>query len=459
MGIFKACDIRGVWGRDLTTGDAYRLGRAAARLTTRGAGTLVAGDVRLSTPVLKEALCRGLVDGGSRVRDAGTLTTPAFYFAVRRTDAALGVMVTASHNPAEYNGFKLLVDQRPVLPEELAALQKAMAGECPSPGTGSRRREPGWLDRYRSFVVNCFRRDGALKVVVDCGSGACSLVAPGAFRSLGYRTTPLYCDPDGRFLHRPPNPAVAENLAALCRRVTAQGAALGVAYDGDGDRVAFVDETGRPLDSDRVLALLARHLLARERGVVVYDTKCSQVVAEEVARCGGTPVMARSGHAFVGREFRERAALLAGELSGHFFWRDLGFDDGLFTSLALAEMIRESGLPLSELDRSLPRYPVTPDIRLPFAGDPAVLMEEVANRLSAYPLSRADGIRVDLGGAWGLIRPSITEPLVTMRCEGKTRDGLARVVDLMVGALPGDLGSRAAAAAAPWRNGVPGDGR
>jgi len=458
MGIFKACDIRGVFGRELTGRDAYALGRAAGTMAGTTGGALVAGDVRLSTPVLQEALCRGLVDAGCRVCDAGILTTPAFYFAARHTGAALGIMVTASHNPPEYNGFKLLIDKMPVRPEELAALRKTMAEKLPPAGPGSYRREEGWLERYRAFLLAIFRPGRNLAVVVDCGSGASSLVAPGVFRSLGYRLTELYCAPDGRFPHRSPNPALPENLAGLCRRVVAAGAALGVAYDGDGDRVAFVDETGRPLASDRVLALLARHLLARQKGVVVYDSKCSLVVPEEVAARGGTPVMARSGHGFVGREFRDRGALVAGELSGHFFWRDLGFDDGLFSSLVLAELLWESGVPLSQLDRSLPRYLITPDIRIPFAGDADALMEEVAARLAGYPVSRLDGVRLDTGGAWAMIRPSITEPLVTVRGEGKTAERLAAVLDLLVSVLPEDPGGRAARATAPWRGGESGAG-
>jgi phosphomannomutase/phosphoglucomutase len=414
------------------------LGRAAGGKSGKGTA-LVAGDVRLSTPALKEALVRGLVDAGCRVTDAGILTTPAFYFAVRSTRAAVGVMVTASHNPPEYNGFKLVFHGRPVSQAELAGLERSIAAGPPGAGQGDCRPDGTWLERYCDYLVGRFP-PGEFKVVLDCGNGACSRPAPQVFRALGYRVVELFCVPDGRFPNRPPNPALKENLAALSRRVVEEGAVLGIAFDGDGDRVAFVDETGRPLEDDRILALLARHQLGRQRGVVVYDSKCSLVVAEEVARLGGTPLMARSGHAFVGRAFREHDALLAGELSGHFFWRDPGFDDGIFSSLVLAGLLHESGISLSMLDRSLPCYHTTPDIRLPFTGDGPELVEDAARQLGGLSLSRLDGVRVELADAWGMVRPSVTEPLVTLRFEGKSRESLSRVVALVLGALPDEIG-------------------
>jgi len=437
MSIFKPCDIRGIYGSELTEQDAYDLGRAAGKLT-QGQTALVAGDVRLSTSVLKNALKEGLVCSGCQVTDVGILTTPAFSYAVQQTGSTLGIMVTASHNPPEYNGFKILVENRPVNEEELAYLQQTMAQRNFTAGVGDCRSDDTWLKRYRDKILCCFQ-PGKLKVVLDCGNGACSLIAPEIFQALGYEVKELFCTPDGNFPNRSPNPSIAENLTSLRQQMSENNATVGIAYDGDGDRVAFVDENGRMIENDRILALFSRHLLARATGVIVYDSKCSLVVPEEVTRLSGIPCMARSGHGFIRHEFLASKALLAGELSGHFFWRDLLFDDGIFSSLVLLELLQENQMSLSQMDQALPRYLITPDIRLPFAGDFQELIKEVAQKLSRFPLSRLDGVRVELPDCWGMIRPSITEPIVTLRFEGKNRERLVFILKLILSVLPDEL--------------------
>ena len=437
MGIFKPCDIRGIYGRELTERDAYDLGRAAGKLI-RGQEALVAGDVRLSTPVLKAALSEGLIYSGCQVIDAGILMTPAFSYAVQQTGSALGIMVTASHNPPEYNGFKILIENRPVNQEELAYIQQSMLQRSFTAGPGHCRQDDTWLNLYRDRILRCFR-PGKLKVVVDCGNGACALIAPEIFQALGYEVEELLCTPDGNFPNRSPNPSIAENLTILGKKVSENGAAVGIAYDGDGDRVAFVDENGQMIENDRILALFTRHLLAKEKGVIVYDSKCSLVVREEVARLGGIPRMARSGHGFIRHEFLASNALLAGELSGHFFWRDLLFDDAIFSSLVLVELLQENRISLSQMDKALPRYLITPDIRLPFSGDAQELINDVAQKLSDFPVSRLDGVRVELPDCWGMIRPSITEPILTLRFEGKNRERLLFIIELIVATLPDEI--------------------
>ncbi|CAA7600235.1 phosphoglucosamine mutase [Acididesulfobacillus acetoxydans] len=450
MGIFKACDIRGIYGEELTEREACALGRACGAWL-RAPVCLVAGDVRLSTPVLKAALSDGLVQAGCRVTDAGVLTTPAFYYAVQQTGSTLGIMVTASHNPAAYNGFKILVENRPIHEEELALLQELMAAGTFMPGAGRYRRDDGWMSLYREEILRHFRlrrerrrvrpgtgsaRPQNLRVVLDCGNGACSLLAPEIFRFLGYEVEELFCVADGNFPNRPPNPAVAENLTVLRRQMSGKSDAVGIAYDGDGDRVSFVSERGQMIENDRILILFARHLLAREKGVIVYDSKCSLAVAEEIERLGGTARMARSGHGFVRTEFLAAKALLAGELSGHFFWCDLQFDDAIFSSLMLLDLLEENGLSLAQADAALPRYLITPDIRLPFAGDAQGLVEDVAQKLSRFPLSRLDGVRVELPDCWGMVRPSVTEPIITLRFEGKDAASLHFITEQVLAALP-----------------------
>lgn len=437
MSIFKPCDIRGIYGRELTERDAYDLGRAAGKLIQSQA-VLVGGDVRLSTPVLKHALSKGLVSAGCQVTDTGVLTTPAFSYAIQQTGSALGIMVTASHNPAEYNGFKILVENRPINGDELAYIQQIMAQRNFTAGNGSYRQDNSWLNRYRDKILRRFQ-PGKIKVVLDCGNGACSLIAPEIFHALGYEVNELFCTPDGSFPNRSPNPAIAKNLTILSQQMREKGAAVGVAFDGDGDRVAFVDENGHMIENDRILAFFSRHLLAKGKGVIVYDSKCSLVVAEEIARLGGIPRMARSGHGFIRQEFLAQNALLAGELSGHFFWHDLLFDDGIFSSLVLLELLQEYGISLAQMDKALPRYLITPDIRLPYSGDFQELIEDVAQKLSRYPISRLDGVRVELPDCWGLIRPSITEPILTLRVEGKNRERLLFISDLILSVLPDEI--------------------
>jgi phosphomannomutase/phosphoglucomutase len=399
---------------------------------------LLGGDVRLSTPALKTALSEGLVKAGCEVTDTGILTTPAFYYAVQQTGSALGVMVTASHNPPEYNGFKILVENRPINREELAQIQHIMEQRNYRTGTGKYHQDESWLNRYRAKILRRFQ-PGNSKIVLDCGNGSCSLIAPEIFRALGYQVNELFCTPDGSFPNRLPNPAIAKNLTVLAQKMKETGAAVGIAYDGDGDRVAFVDDQGQMIENDRILALFSRHLLTREKGVIVYDSKCSLIVAEETARLGGIPRLARSGHGFVRQEFIERNALLAGELSGHFFWQDLLFDDGIFSSLVLLELLQEYNTSLAQMDQDLPRYRITPDIRLPFAGDCQELIEDMAQELSGFPLSRLDGVRVELPDCWGLIRPSITEPILTLRFEGKNQERLSYIIDLILAVLSDEL--------------------
>lgn len=438
MSIFKPCDIRGVYGGELTEQDAFDLGRAAGSLI-RGQRVLIAGDVRLSTLSLKSALSEGLVGTGCKVTDIGILTTPAFYYAVQQTESVLGIMVTASHNPSEYNGFKILIENRPINQEELDLIQQMMRRRSFRAGSGNYSQDGSWLSRYRTKILRRFQ-PGKIKVVLDCGNGASSLIAPEIFHALGYEVNELFCTPDGSFPNRSPNPALAKNLTRLSQQIREKGAAVGIAYDGDGDRVAFVDEMGQMIENDRILALFSRHLLTKEKGgVVVCDSKCSLVVAEETARLGGIPCLARSGHGFIRHEFMTKNALLAGELSGHFFWQDLLFDDGLFSSLVLLELLQQYKTTLSQLDKALPRYLITPDIRLPFSGDFQEFIEDVAQKLSSYPLSRLDGVRVELPDCWGMIRPSITEPILTLRFEGKNRDSLLFIINLILSVLPNEI--------------------
>jgi phosphomannomutase/phosphoglucomutase len=439
MSIFKACDIRGRYGADLTLEVAEQLGLAVG--TELHAGSIVVGgDLRPSTQPLKEALIKGLMGAGCRVIDVGITPTPALYFAKDYLQTEGGVMVTGSHNPPGDNGFKISLGPWPITEEKLASLERRMAGRDFAQGAGSYERSEV-IDHYTSFIRSKFSGLGGLKVVVDAGNGCYARIAPQVLRELGYEVVELYCEPDGRFPGRPPNPAVPANLKSLCESVVQSGADLGAAFDGDGDRVVFVDEQGRVVESDRSIVLFARYLLRRGPGEVVYDLKCSSVVAEEVRRAGGLPVMEKSGHAFIKTTLLRRKAILGGEISGHFFFGELGRDDGLYAALLMLQIVAEDGQGLAAPADTVPRYPITPDIRLPcpFEKAQAIVraLEQAFARDTGCEVSTLDGVRIAWPDGWALIRPSVTEPLITLRFEAHSQERLAQIQEMVIAQSPG----------------------
>jgi len=439
MGVFKACDIRGAYGQDLTDDIVYRIGRALGTLAG-GKVVILSGDVRPSTRTLKSALTRGLVESGAEILDIGTVPTPAFYFARHYLKTDVGAMITASHNPPEFNGLKLTLGPLPITEEELDLVRRLAESGHFSHGAGS-LLTMDIIPAYESFIESAAPRAAeaaSFKTVVDCGNGCYSELAPAVFRSFGYRTEELFCTPDGTFPNRSPNSAVAENLAALCRKVRDTGAQLGVAFDGDGDRVAFVDNRGRFLTSDKAIVILARHILNSYPGAaVVYDLKCSSVVPEAVAEAGGIPIPERSGHTFIKTRMITEDAVFGGEVSGHYFYRELrGGDDGLYSALLMAHILATTGSRLSDLADSIAEYATTPDIRLAFRGDREQIIARIAGHFPDSDVSRLDGVRVSFPGGWGLARMSVTEPVITLRFEAEDGRRLLEIVDIFLEPVP-----------------------
>ncbi len=433
--VFKACDIRGRYGAELDEPLARRLGLAVgARL--RGEQVVVGGDVRTSTPALKGALVEGLVAAGCQVLDLGIVPTAALYFAKRQLRVPGSVMVTASHNPAHDNGFKVMFGDLPPSEETLQAIEREMAAGALARGEGS-IRQVDILPRYRDFLVQRFAPGGSLHLVVDCGNGCNCAAAPEVLLRLGYRVDRLFCEPDGRFPNHPPNPALAQNLGALRQRVVDVGADLGLAYDGDGDRVGFVDEQGLPAETDRVAVLLARWLLRSGPGDVIYDIKSSSILSEAVQQAGGRAIMQPSGYGFIKTALLERHALFGAEISGHFLFQELGGDDAIFASCLLLQILQAEGRSLSALLAGVPRYPITPDIRLPCDGERAeAILGELRRAFAGRPLSLLDGVRIDFGDGWALARRSITEPLLTMRFEAHDQARLEEIQDIVRRGVP-----------------------
>ncbi len=439
LSIFKPCDIRGVFPTDIDAQIAERIGKAVGTLLN-GGSALVGGDVRLSTPELKSAVTRGLADTGISVIDLGILPTPAFYYARRRLGVNAGVMVTASHNPPEYNGLKMILGDLPITPGQVSDIKAVYESGDFRSAVGSietvdvTEDHVGFLKQFWTDLTR--GKKCGLKVVVDCGNGSFSEIAPRVLRELGVEFVPLFCEVDGAFPSRSPDSSLAANLTALSRTVVEQRANLGIAFDGDGDRVSFVDENGLYLDADTGVAVLAAHIPGGVAGEsVVLDIKCSQCAHDVVRSCGGTPLSEKSGHTFIRTRMAIEDAKLGGEVSGHYFYRDLGYaDDGMYTALLMTHIVSTAGK-LSELREEVPHYFTTPDIRLHTDNSPAVL-DAIASAFPSDRVQRLDGVKVLFDEGWGLARISVTEPVLTLRFESKRPEALESIVQAFLSPVP-----------------------
>jgi phosphomannomutase/phosphoglucomutase len=437
--VFREYDVRGVAERDLTDHLAHRLGRGLAELlraddATKPPRVAVARDCRLSGPRLFDALASGLVEGGVQVVDVGIGPTPKLYFSVHHLGVDGGVMITGSHNPAEDNGFKIMRGKGSFYGEAIQNLRRLCEADKPAPVSGGSITQEDVDDAYVARLVSDIApgpRD--FPVVVDGGNGAGGPLGIRALEKAGFRPIPMYCDMDGRFPNHHPDPTVAKNLEALIARVRAEKARVGIAWDGDADRLGVVDATGEIVWGDRLLALFARGILAKKKGeAVIADVKCSQYLFDDVAKHGGRPIMWKTGHSLIKTKMKEEHAAVAGEMSGHFFFADryYGYDDGLYAALRLLEQLSASGRTVLEELADLPRSYVTPELRFdcPDALKVAVVArvrKELANRGEVNEL---DGVRVRYAdGAWSLVRASNTGPIIVMRFEAPTPERLAAI--------------------------------
>ena len=425
---FRAYDIRGVVGPGFDAAFAREMGRAcgtyflreSARMARDCRDVAVARDCRLSSPSFHRALIEGLCSTGLHVIDLGLVPSPCLYFAVIHLGRSAGVMVTASHNPPEYNGMKIWMGEGTVGEKELLSIRNILERGDYEQGTGM----VSSFDIIPFYIEEIARRVGPcppFKIVLDGSSGAAGKICAQALRRAGANVVELFCEPDGHFPHHPPDPMREENLTALRSAVRENNADLGLGLDGDGDRLAVMDEKGRLLMGDEVLALFARDLLTREPGALVLgDVKCSDRLFNDVAARGGTPGMCRSGHSMVRAAMRDQGALLAGELSGHIFHREnwYGFDDATYCAARLLAVLSRIGKALSALPDWPPAWS-TPELNLPC---PDQLKFHVAEKArlwysERFPVSDLDGARIDFGGAWGLIRASNTSPSLSLRFE------------------------------------------
>ncbi len=432
--IFKQYDIRGLAGSELTPPLVEHLGRAVGTLLRRAGKTdLVVGrDGRLSGPEYAAAFIAGARSAGLDVLDIGLCPTPVVYYAIHRLEAGGGVAVTASHNPPGYNGLKICRGTESVFGDELQALRRLVESGDYETGSGSLRRED-ILPDYLEYLADHFGEfPSRPKVVVDAGNGTAGLVAPELFRRLKCRVAELYCNVDGRFPNHEADPTVEENLVDLIGLVRRQKAALGIAFDGDGDRIGVVDEDGEVLRGDQILLLYARALLETEPGALILsEVKASRVLYDEIARAGGRPLMWMTGHSLIKAKMKASGARLAGEMSGHMFFADryFGYDDAIYAAGRLLEILDRTGKSLKELRRSIPPSCNTPEIRVacPEADKTRLVSALLEHYRKAHEVVDIDGVRATFEHGWGLVRSSNTQPILVLRFEADTPEHLAAI--------------------------------
>ncbi len=446
--IFRAYDIRGIVDQTLTARAVELIGRAiGSEALQRGRNTVVVGrDGRLSGPTLSSALIRGIISTGCDVKDIGCVPTPVLYFATYYLDTQTGVIVTGSHNPPDYNGLKIVIDGETLSGESIQSLRERIEAASFISGQGtveSVNIVPDYIERIRDDV----KLERPLKVVIDCGNGVGGKVAPQLFRSIGCEVTELFCEVDGNFPNHHPDPSKAENLKDLIAAVQAQQADVGLAFDGDGDRLGVVTADGRIIWPDRVLMLYAIDILDRNPGgLIIYDVKCTRFLDSIIQEHGGTPLMWKTGHSFIKAKIRETGALLAGEMSGHIFINErwYGFDDGLYAGVRLLEILARDARSSSEVFAELPDSVNTPELNVAMQeGEPPVFMQRLLENahFEGATVSTIDGLRADFDDGWGLVRSSNTTPVLVLRFEADDDAALARIMDefrrVMLQAEPG----------------------
>jgi phosphomannomutase len=432
--IFKAYDIRGIVPSTLDEQVAEALGRAFGTIALQQGEQVVAvgRDGRLSGPGLSAALVRGLLAVGVDVIDVGMVTTPMLYFAAS-TLCTSGIQVTGSHNPKDYNGFKMVMAGKAIYGEDIQALRRMMeAGSWIETAKRGQVRNINVFAPYRDRIVSDVKLARPIKIVVDCGNGVAGASAPAIFRALGCEVIELFSEVDGTFPNHHPDPSKPENLRDLIAKLKETGAELGLAFDGDGDRLGLVTQGGNNIYPDRQMMLFARDVLSRVPGAtILFDVKCTQRLAPAIREAGGQPLMYKTGHSLIKAKMKEIGAPLGGEMSGHIFFKErwYGFDDGTYAGARLLEILSRHADPSAVLD-ALPTSHSTPELNVKCnEGEPHRLVEQLVQRarFDGAELSTIDGLRVDWPDGFGLIRASNTTPVLVLRFEGQTSEALHRI--------------------------------
>lgn len=441
--IFRQYDIRGVVGKDFNEYTARVLGQAFGTFSLKQNEkvVLVGNDNRTTSPALKQALIEGLLSTGCDVVDLGTVVTPMFYYARLRYRINAGIMVTASHNPAEFNGFKVAFHHGTIYGEKIQELRIAMEKGDFILGKRGELFHRDIVENYIDMICDAVILQKPLRVGVDCGNGTASLFAEKLLAKLGVEVYPLYCDSDPSFPHHFPDPVKPENLQDLKALVLRKGLDLGIGFDGDGDRIGVVDDQGKIIYGDLLMILFWREILPHHPGTVaIVEVKCSEALVEEIKKLGGHPLYYKTGHSLIKAKMREVGAVFTGEMSGHMFFADeyYGYDDAFYAAARLLRILSKTDMPLSQLLTDVPHFYFTPELRVSCPDEEKSERVEMVKAYfrDEYPMIEVDGARVLFPDGWGLVRSSNTGPELIVRCEAKTEEGLeyikARIAEALM---------------------------
>ncbi|MBP7340962.1 MAG: phosphomannomutase/phosphoglucomutase [Smithellaceae bacterium] len=428
--VFREYDVRGVVDRDLNEDFIVDLGRAIGTYAAQNNVQImtVGRDCRLSSADYRQYLIRGLNAAGIDTIDIGLCATPMLYFAIRHCGAGGGVMITGSHNPPEFNGFKICIGYDSIYGAQIQELRKIMEAEAYRSGSGKTQFRD-IAGAYSDFLFKNVKITRKLNVVMDAGNGVGGKFALPLLEKLGCTVTCIYCDPDGRFPHHFPDPTVEDNLQILIRTVAETKADLGIAFDGDADRLGVISNTGEIIWGDKLLLLFARYILKESPGAtVIGEVKCSQVLYDGIRQAGGRPIMWKAGHSLIKAKMKEENALLGGEMSGHLFFADryFGYDDAIYAALRLLEILSQTNSSVSELLADTPKTFATPEIRVDCPDDKkCAVVEKIKERYRSTPgMIDIDGVRVPFPDGWALVRCSNTQPVIVLRFEASSADRL-----------------------------------
>ncbi len=437
--IFRQYDVRGIVDIDLNDETVYLLGRGfGSYLRKRNLKTaVIGGDARLSTPRFKERYTAGLLDCGIDVQDVGILATPTLYFCIKHLKTDAGIMITGSHNPPEYNGFKMNLGLSSIYGDEILKMYDIIGAQDFIDGKGSFKEVPGMIKIYQDYIVNSIKLERPVKVIVDAGNGAGGPILPDILRRIGCEVTELYCEMDGTFPNHHPDPTVAEYVKDLMKMMKETDNEIGLGLDGDADRIGVIDENGNMVYGDQILNIFARDFLKDYPGErVVGDVKCSKVMYDDIRKHGGIPIMYMTGHSLIKQKMKDDGIKLGGEMSGHIAFADrfYGVDDAMYACCRMAEIIAKSPIPVSQMLADQPKMFNTPEMRVDCSEETKFdLVEQVKNHFvkAGYDVNDIDGMRVTFPDGWGLVRASNTQPVLVLRFEAETEARLNEIRKLV----------------------------